>query len=170
MLPTSISHDRDQPSLRDDVFRGEAAQELVENRFLDVNPFDGNARLAAVGKRADNQSRCGIVQRHAFQHDHRILPAEFQRKRNQSLGRGNGDFSPRDRTACKPDVIHMPDEFAADVPTAVNDVQQIRIEPALDEQSCARFADSGVSSDGFTITALPARSAGIASAMPSRNG
>ena len=103
-------------------------------------------------------------------HDHGILAPQFERKRNQSFGSGNGDFPACDSAARKANIIHVPDQFVAHIPGAVNKSEEIRIEPALDEKIAGETAESGVNSDGLTTTALPASNAGRASAIPSRNG
>src|SRR5690242_15542213 len=56
---------------------GEAGQEWLENRLVDVDSLYGDANLSGAGKRTANGTIDGFVQIRIREHDHRVFPSEL---------------------------------------------------------------------------------------------
>ena len=137
--------------------------ELVVDGSLDEGALDGDAGLAAVEEGAGDEALDGLVDRCAFEDDQRVLAAELQRVGHETLAGGDGDPAAGGAAAGEGDVVDVADELAAGRSVAVHQLGERLGQTGLAQQADAISADSGVNSDGLTTTALPARSAGIAS-------
>ena len=106
---------------------GEPVDERVVESRRHGDPLDPRARLAAVREGAPERALDGPVEVGVVEHEHRVLAAELEHDRAESLGRGPRDVPadldrarehdpramPRWRTSASPDVaraLHDADE------------------------------------------------------------
>ena len=107
--------------------------EAVEQRPLDIGPLDGDAGLAGVVERAADQAIDRRIQRRAVEHDHRVLAAQLERCGDHPLGRRDPDFAASRHAAGETDVVDVLDESRADFASSVHQLEEVGVEPALDE-------------------------------------
>ena len=98
----------------------QAIREPFENCFLNEHPLNGNTRLAAVGKCSSDKSGDSIIDGCAREHNHRILPAQFERIGDESLRCRDRDMRSSHRAASESNVVDMLNKLGTDIASAVN--------------------------------------------------
>ena len=148
-----------------DVFLGqidEALDELVIQRFVDINALDAAAALAGIEESAVDQSLDGMVEIGVGHHIGRVLAAEFQAEPSEGARRGALDDPSAGHRAGEVDEVDLSEAISVSVwswrGTRLwnKPLRQTR----LDEGVSETFADQQRLGRMLEITALPAISAG----------
>ncbi len=114
---------------------GEALQEGVGDRLVDVEPLDGDAELAGRGEAGAYGTRRGLLDVGVLQHQHGVLAAEFEGDADQAGGGALGDLAAGAGGAGEGDVVRVLDDLGSDDRAlAEDDLEDLGGQAGLDEQ------------------------------------
>ena len=145
--------------------------ERVVKRSVDVHALGGEAQLAGVlDASLEHRGRGG---RHIGRrrHDDRVVAAELEECRNESLRAADCDLPARGSAAGEAEDVDLVDDRLSDVGRARPRTAARTAAPeSARTMALAGSTNRGVTSLGLTITAQPASNAGMASSVASRKG
>ncbi len=114
---------------------GEALQEGVGDRLVDVQPLDGDAELSGGGEAGAYGAGGGLFEVGVVQDQHGVLAAEFERDADQAGGGALGDLAAGAGGAGEGDVVGVLDDLGADDRAlAEHDLEDALGQAGLDEQ------------------------------------